>query len=119
MDAQRQAAAQKKVQGLIQTANDPAASEHERNNAARAACALIPRAELLIAKPDDYVTFVAAPAPQAPVAQTPSSPQAAAPAGRRRRRTIDVAADAVVTTVDAAGRIVSSVKGLQDTLRGR
>lgn len=104
--------AQRRAQGLIELANR-STDEEERRTAAVAACRLIKQGGLLIAKPTDFVTFVGAPA--AASTKGPLTPEAKR---ARRKKTVEAATEAVVDTVGAASRIVSSVKGFQDALNG-
>jgi hypothetical protein len=101
--------AQRRVQQLIELANR-STNEEECRTAAVAACRLIRDGGLLIAKPTDFVSFVSSPSPPA---HDPEVKRA------RRKKAVAAATDTVVDAVDAASRIASSVKGLQDTIRGR
>lgn len=104
-----QAAAQARVKQLVELAMREPHSEEGRS-AAVAAWKLTREFGLLIVRSDELVTFVTAPAPQ----EVP-------PAKKRRKRkpseVLGVATDGIVTTIDAAGRVVSSLNGLRDALR--
>lgn len=101
---------QLRVQRLIALAADGPTSEEGRT-AGATACRLIREHGLLVVKPADLVTFVTAPPVPAPKKRKRRDAAAIAQAAR-------TTADTVVSTVDAAGRIVESVNGFRDALRG-
>lgn len=101
-----QAAAQARVKQLVELAIRSPSTEEGRS-AAVAAWKLVRESGLLVIRLDELATFV-----------TP--PPAPAKKPRRSRKPAEVleaATTGVVTTIDAAGRVVSSWNGLRDVLR--
>ena len=106
-----QAAAQARVKQLVEMAMRAPETEEGRN-AAIAAWKLVRQSGLLLIRSDELVTFV-------------TQPLAPAPATKKRRRSkkpaeiLDAATEGVVTTVNAATRVASSLTAFRDAIRGR
>lgn len=104
-----QAAAQVRVKQLVEMALRAPESEEGRT-AAIAAWKLAHQAGLLILRTDQLVTFI-----------TPAEP----PVTKKKRRNkkpaeiLDAATDGIVTTVNAASRVASSINMFRDIVRGR
>ena len=107
-----QAAAQARVKQLVEMAMRAPETEEGRS-AAIAAWKLVRQSGLLLIRSDELVTFV-------------TQPQSApAPTTKKRRRNkkpaeiLDAATEGVVTTVNAATRVASSLTAFRDAIRGR
>lgn len=106
-----QAATQARVKQLVELAIRNPLSEEGRS-AAVAAWKLVHQSGLLVMRTDEIVSFVIP--PTAPTTTEPKKKRRA----RKPSEILDTTTKGIVTTVDAASRVVTSLNGLRDVLRG-
>jgi hypothetical protein len=116
-----QAAAQKRVRQLVEMALR-APDSQEGRTAAIAAWKLVRDQGLLIVRTEELVSFTIAASPPPADARSVTNPAAPAKKKRSKKKPVEIVAEVtqgVVTTLDAATTIASSLNGLRKAVQGR